>query len=234
MNRQARSTLLKAVGAAMVLLLLVAAGYVLPLRDWIQTFTDELQRLGWIGVFAFSAAYVVAVILVMPTWLLTIAAGVAFGFWGLPLVVVSATVGATLAFLISRRALRERVLAWANERRTLKALNRVIAAEGWKIVGLLRLSPVVPFTMQNYFFGASDIPVAQFVIATLIGIIPGTTLYLYMGILGRAAANSAELKTSQIFLFAAGLIATIGAIVLITRRAKAVLARIGVAPENDD
>lgn len=233
MKGRDRSTLLKAVGLAILLLLLVAAGYVLPLRDWMQVFTDAIQRLGWTGVFAFSAAYVVAVILVLPTWLLTIAAGVAFGFWGLPLVVVSATVGATLAFLISRGALRERVLAWANERPILNALNRVIAAEGWKIVGLLRLSPVVPFTMQNYFFGASDIPMAQFVAATLIGIIPGTTLYLYIGILGRAAANSAELKTSQILLFAAGLMATVGAIVLIARRAKAVLARIGVTAETD-
>lgn len=226
--------LLRAIGLVALLLLLAAAGYVLPLRDWIHVFTDAIQRLGWTGVFLFAAGYVIAVILVLPTWLLTIAAGVAFGFWGLPLVVVSATVGATLAFLISRGALRERVLAWANERPILNALNRVIAAEGWKIVGLLRLSPVVPFTMQNYFFGASDIPTVQFVIATLIGIIPGTTLYLYIGILGRAAANSAELKSSQILLFSAGLLATLGAIALITQRAKAMLARIGVAPTNND
>jgi len=226
--------LLRVVGLVALLLLLAAAGYVLPLRDWMQVFTDTIQRLGWTGVFLFAAGYVVAVILVLPTWLLTIAAGVAFGFWGLPLVVVSATVGATLAFSISRGALRERVLAWANERPILNALNRVIATEGWKIVGFLRLSPVVPFTMQNYFFGASDIPMAQFVIATLIGIIPGTTLYLYIGILGRAAANSAELGTSQILLFAVGLMATVGAIILIARRAKTMLARIGVAPENDD
>ena len=141
MKGRDRSTLLKAVGLAILLLLLVAAGYVLPLRDWMQVFTDAIQRLGWTGVFAFSAVYVVAVILVLPTWLLTIAAGVAFGFWGLPLVVVSATVGATLAFLISRGALRERVLAWANERPILNALNRVIAAEGWKIAPSLSALP---------------------------------------------------------------------------------------------
>jgi uncharacterized membrane protein YdjX (TVP38/TMEM64 family) len=234
MKARDRSMLLKAVGLAVLLLLLAAAGYVLPLRDWMQVFTGTIQRLGWTGVFAFAAVYVAAVILVLPTWLLTVAAGVAFGFWGLPLVVASATAGATLAFSIARGALRQKVLAWANKKPILNALNRVIAAEGWKIVGLLRLSPVVPFTLQNYFFGASDVPAAQFVIATLFGIIPGTTLYLYIGILGRAAATSTELKTSQIMLFSAGLLATLGAIALIARRAKAMLVQIGVAAEKAD
>jgi len=234
MKARDRFMLLKAVGLAVLLLLLAAAGYVLPLRDWMQVFTDTIQRLGWTGVFAFAAVYVAAVVLVLPTWLLTVAAGVAFGFWGLPLVVASATAGATLAFSIARGALRQKVLAWANKKPILNALNRVIAAEGWKIVGLLRLSPVVPFTLQNYFFGASDIPAAQFVIATLFGIIPGTTLYLYIGILGRAAATSTELKASQIMLFSAGLLATLGAIALIARRAKAMLVQIGVAPEKAD
>ncbi len=232
MKTQDRSTLLTAAGFAALLLLLLGAGFFLPLRDWLQTFTDTIQKLGWIGAVAFAAVYIVAVVLILPTWLLTVAAGIAFGFWGLPLVVFAATVGATIAFFIARGLLRQRVLTWANKRPILNALNRAIAVEGWKIVGLLRLSPVVPFTLQNYFFGATDIRAAQFVFATFLGIIPGTTLYLYIGLLGRAAANSDQLKTSQIFLFSAGLMATLAAIVLITRRAKAMLAQMGITQEK--
>jgi uncharacterized membrane protein YdjX (TVP38/TMEM64 family) len=143
---------------------------------------------------------------------------------------VSATVGATIAFFIARGELRKKVLDWARKKPLFNALNRVIAVEGWKIVGLLRLSPAVPFTIQNYFFGATNIPTAQFVIATFFGIIPGTTLYLYIGILSGAATNSAELKTSQIALFSVGLVATVAAIVLITRKARAILAQNGISP----
>ena len=225
------SNLIKTLGVGLVVLLLVGAGFVLPIRDWVQSFTDWVQKLGPIGFVAFAVAYVIAVVLILPTWILTVSAGVAFGLWGIPLVVVSATLGAALAFLIARSALRERVRTWAQEKPLLQALDKATSVEGWKVVGLLRLSPAVPFTLQNYAFGATDIPFWHFVIPTFFGIMPGTALYVYIGTLGRAAAQSENLKTSQIALFSIGLVATVIVIIVLTKKAKQMLSLIGVKPE---
>lgn len=225
------SNLLKILGVGLLALLLVGAGFVLPIRDWVQSFTDWVQGLGPIGLVAFAVAYVVAVVLILPTWVLTVSAGVAFGLWGIPLVVVSATLGAALAFLIARSAIRERVRMWSEKKPLLQALDKATSVEGWKVVGLLRLSPAVPFNLQNYAFGATDIPFWHFVIATFFGIMPGTALYVYIGTLGRAVAVSDNLKTSQIVLFSIGLLATVAVIVIITKKAKLMLSQIGVEPE---
>jgi uncharacterized membrane protein YdjX (TVP38/TMEM64 family) len=223
--------LMRILATGLVVLFLVGAGLVLPIRDWVHSFTDWVQGLGSIGLFAFAIAYVLAVLLILPTWILTVSAGVAYGLWGIPLVVVSATFGATFAFLVARGTLRERVRAWAQQRPLLQALDRVAREDGWQVVGLLRLSPAVPFTLQNYAFGATDIPLSHFVIATFFGIVPATSLYVYIGTLGRAAAVSDDLKTSQIVLFSIGLLATVAVIVIITKKARLMLRRIGVEPE---
>ena len=228
--KKACSNLIKILGVGLVVLLLIGAGFVLPIRDWAQSFTDWVQKLGPIGFIAFAVAYVTAVLLILPAWILTVSAGVAFGLWGIPLVVVSATLGAALAFLIARSVLRERVRTWAEKKPLLQALDKATSVEGWKVVGLLRLSPAVPFTLQNYAFGATDIPLWHFVIPTFFGIMPGTALYVYIGTLGRAAANSENLKTSQIALFSIGLLATVIVIAVITKKAKLMLGQIGVKP----
>jgi len=217
-------------GIAALVLLLGLAWTLLPLKDWMLALIDAIQRLGWTGVLAFALLYVAAVLLLLPTWLLTVSAGLAYGFLAIPLVVVSATIGAALAFVIARRFAREWVSSWARKRPYIQALDRAVAAEGWKVVGLLRLSPAIPFTLQNYVFGATSISAAEFVVSTFFGIIPGTILYVYIGTLGRAAATREEFSTPQIVLFSIGLLATVIAIVIVTRKAKMMLRQVGVTP----
>ena len=228
--KQDRSTLVKSLGVGLVALFLIGAGFVLPIRDWIQSFTDWVQMLGPAGFIAFAIAYVIAVVLILPTWILTVSAGIAFGLWGIPLVVVSATMGATLAFLVARGVFRERIQMWTQKRPLLQALDKAAKVEGWKVVGLLRLSPAVPFNLQNYAFGATDIPIWHFAIATFFGIIPGTSLYVYIGTLGRAAATSDTLRIPQVVLFSLGLVATVAVIAVVTRKARFMLGQIGVKP----
>lgn len=218
------------VGGSLALLLLVIglAGTLLPLRFWVGALIDAIQGMGWIGIVAFALIYIAAVVLLLPAWPLTVSAGLAFGLWGIPLVVISATIGAALAFLIARGLLRNWVSAWARERPVVHAIDHAVQIEGWKVVGLLRLSPAVPFTLQNYVFGASSIPMREFVIATFFGIIPGTALYIYIGTLGRAAAEHTEFSTPQIALFVVGLVATVAAVVIVTRKARLMLRQMGV------
>jgi len=152
--------------------------------------------------------------------LLTLAAGFAFGVWGFPLVIVSATLAATLAFLLGRHVLRDRVSGWINQDKKLYSLNKVVSVEGWRVVGLLRLSPLIPFGMQNYLFSITEIRLGPYMLASAIGMMPGTALYVYIGALGQALGSA---STIQWLFIAVGLIATGFVAWFVTKRANETL-----------
>src|SRR5215211_508448 len=89
--------------------LLVAGGFGLTFiswGDWVQALRTFFEALGPVGFLAFAAAYVIAAVLLIPVWPLSITGGLAFGIWGFVLVPISATLGASAAFLISRHLAR--------------------------------------------------------------------------------------------------------------------------------
>ncbi|MEO8128913.1 MAG: TVP38/TMEM64 family protein [Bryobacteraceae bacterium] len=160
-----------------MLLALAAGSWLLPVREWANGFQRWIEGLGAFGFVAFAAVYIVATVLLVPVSVLTVVAGLAFGVVaGFPLVVLSATIGATLAFLVARYWLHDRVNALVGKRPGLKAVNQAISEEGWKIVALLRLSPVLPINLQNYFYGVTDVKLIHYIPATFLGILPGTLL----------------------------------------------------------
>lgn len=214
-------------GLALLLAALTAAWFFLPTKEWIGQFTDWIHGLGVLGVVLFGLCYVAAVVLLAPASLLTIAAGLAFGLWAFPLIVVSATVGATLAFLVARYVVRHKVEDLVKKRPNFKAVDQAVSEDGWKIVGLLRLSPLVPFNLQNYFFGITRVGLLPYVAATFVGIMPGTLLYVYLGFLGKAAGGEGGGATKWAF-FGVGLVATAVVAFLIARKAKAKLKEAGV------
>ena len=212
-------------GAALLLGAVIALWSTLPLREWLDWLRGWILGLGFTGVLVFAVIYILGAVVLAPEALLTILAGFAYGFWGLPIVLVAATLGAAAAFLIARYLARNRVRAAMARRRNLAAIDRAVAEDGWKIVGLLRLSPLVPFNLQNYLLGATGIPFPHFVAATFFGIIPGTALYTYLGVLGGAAGEAGPVKW---VLFALGLAATVAAAVLIARTARQKLREAGL------
>jgi uncharacterized membrane protein YdjX (TVP38/TMEM64 family) len=93
----------------------------------------------------------------------------------------------------------------------------------------LRLSPLVPFNLQNYAFGLTSVRFRAYVAATFFGIIPGTVLYVYLGAAGQAAISGSGGALHWMF-FAGGLLATVGVTWLIARKAKEKLRDSGVEP----
>ena len=87
---------------AVAVVILFASWFFLPVEEWMQTFNRWIQDLGAVGMVVFAAIYIIATVLLFPGSILTLAAGLAFGLWGFPLVVVAATAGAALAFLVGR------------------------------------------------------------------------------------------------------------------------------------
>ena len=146
------------------------------------SFNEWIKAQGVAGVFAFAIVdVVIAVLLLAPSELMWVAAGVAFGAWAAPLVVVSSLVASLVAFLLSRHALRPKVRLLLANRPLLRAIDAAIGSQSWQVAILLRLNALVPFNFQSYFFGATDIGLVPYTIGTLFGIMPFTTMYVYLG-----------------------------------------------------
>jgi len=217
---------------AVLIAALVAGWFLLPIEDWSDTFQAWIKDLGPWGWMLFAAVYVVGTVLLVPGSVLTFAAGLAFGLGiGFPLVMVSATVGATLAFLVARYLARNTVESMMQSRPKFKAIQSAVSEGGWKVVVLLRLSPVLPFNVTNYFYGITDLKLRDYVAATFFGIMPGTLLNVYVGAAGKAASGEGASTLEWSFL-AIGLVATVVAAVFVTKTAKAKLKEHGVGEED--
>ncbi|MEP6664310.1 MAG: TVP38/TMEM64 family protein [Verrucomicrobiota bacterium] len=213
----------KWIGLGVALIGLIVASRFLPLGEWTKTFSDWIKNKGAIGYVIFVAAYVIGTILFFPASLMTIAAGVIFGLGkGIVVALSSATLGASLSFLIGRHLARGMVEKRIGKNEKFQAVNDAIGEQGWKIVGLLRLSPLVPFNVSNYFFGVTKVKFWQYVLASFVGMAPGTALYVYLGYAGKAAlgGGKSEHSPAQYVFLGVGLAATIAVTVYVSHLAK--------------
>lgn len=179
--------------AALVVAALLLAGRMLPFREGLDSFGRWIEGLGPAGYALFIAAYAVVTVLMMPAVLMMIAAGYFFGLvTGVLVVSAGATLGASLAFLIARHLARERVERYAAASPRYAAIDAAVGRKGWPIVFLLRLSPLVPFVVSNYFYGLTAIRFWPYVLASWIGMIPLQFLYVSFGVAGREATVPSE------------------------------------------
>lgn len=216
------------IAIAAVIGLLVAYSQ-LPLQEWTENLRTWINGLGAIGWVVFALIYAVATLAMFPGSFLTLAAGLAFGLWGFPIVVVGATIGAGAAFLAARYLVRDWVQAKTRGNRTFKAIDSAIEEDGWKIVGLLRLSPAVPFSLQNWMLGTTGVAFWPYLLATFFGIMPGTLLYIWIGSIGGSAAAGGQTSTLKYVFFGIGILATLAVTIIVGRKAKQKLAQHGLA-----
>jgi uncharacterized membrane protein YdjX (TVP38/TMEM64 family) len=211
---------------------LVVGWRLLPLEEWIAHLQRWVARMGVLGGLAFALLYLAAALLFVPGSLLTIAAGLAFGLsWGVLVVSVASTAAAGAGFLIGRHLARDRVERLARRHEKFAAIDRAIREKGWKVVALLRLSPVVPFSISNYLYGLTAVDFWPYLLASWAAMLPGTVLYVYIGAAGRAAAAGGR-HPWEWALFATGLLATVVVTVWLSRTARRELeaARVGRKP----
>jgi uncharacterized membrane protein YdjX (TVP38/TMEM64 family) len=217
---------------------LVGAGLALALLVWALQQFDLAQRipavLAWIrgrgaaGLAAFLGLYVLACLLFLPGSVLTLGAGAVFGVaLGFPLVSLASTLGATASFLVGRFLARDWVAARAARNPRFAALDAAIGREGWKIVALLRLSPVVPFNLLNYALGLTRVGLRSYILASWIGMMPGTLLYVWLGALAGDVAQLArgqrERNPVEWAMFGVGLLATVAVTIYTSKLARLAL-----------
>lgn len=217
-----RTPLTLAVLLALLALSRVAGGYIPAFKEWVGD-------LGFWGPLVFVVGYGAAVVVFVPGALLTLAGGAIFGVVrGTLYVFVAATLGACLAFLVSRYLARPAVERRFEGNARFAAIDRAVGEQGRRIVFLLRLSPVFPFVLLNYALGLTRVRFVDYLVAS-IGMLPGTLLYVYSGTLAGDVASVAggagmERGAAGWVLRVVGLVATVIVTVMVTRIARRALA----------
>ena len=133
---------------------------------------------------------------------------------------IGATLGATCAFLVGRYVARGWVAKKLEGNEKFEAIDRAVAREGWKIVGLARLSPFFPFNLLNYAFGLTEISLRDYFFATWAGMIPGIVMYVYLGSLvgdvARIGVMPVRRTPTQWIFEVVGFIASVAVAVYVT------------------
>jgi uncharacterized membrane protein YdjX (TVP38/TMEM64 family) len=221
----------KWIGLAVVIIALCTAVRVLPITDWLARFNYGVADLGIWGVLLFILVYILAAVLFFPASILTIGAGFIFGLLlGTAIVSIAATAGAALAFLIARYLARDQIERQVANNSRFKRIDRAIGERGAKLIFLLRLSPLIPFNISNYFFGLTAVSFWPYVLASWIGMLPGILLYVYLGAAGKAGLSGAVGQPSgrspwEYVFFGVGLIATLVVTFWVTRIARRELSK---------
>ncbi len=234
------SRTLQILSLLIIIACLIVIFRILPVSTGIARLQSFLAAHGTTGILIYIAAYIIATVLLIPGSALTLIAGLIYGpLWGTLIVSAGATIGASAAYLLGRYVFRSSVERATAKKPKFAAIDRAIGKNGWKIVALLRLSPVVPFNLSNYFFGLTAIRFWPYVLVSWICMLPGTLLYVYLGYTAREAAGAASGKSNgalhwTLIIIGLALIAVVT--IYITRLAKRALASeagVGTMPQKD-
>ena len=229
-RRTAAGPLLPLALAGIGVVVLFAAFRYFHVSQLLRRSLDWVAGLGPAGVIAFVAIYILACLFMLPGSVLTLGAGAVFGVArGSVIVSVAATLGATAAFLVGRYFARDRVAKMIEGNERFRAIDEAVGREGWKIVGLTRLSPVFPFNLLNYAYGITKVSLRDYFLASWIGMIPGGVMYVYLGSLAGSLATldrqGGGRTPAQWALYGIGLVATVAVTIFVTRIARAALAK---------
>lgn len=199
--------------------------------EWMTRSMEWVEQSGWVGWLWFIVIYTLTCVFFLPGSVLTVGAGAIYGFWGGTLLVsISNLVGAVVNFLTSRYLIRGWLQRRLASKRKYQALDHAIAEDGWTIILLSRVSPILPHSVVSYACGLTRISLTKYAIASWIGFIPISAAYSYAGaFLGKFARAKAGMQhggESWIF-YGLGLLVTIVVTVWSTRfAARALRARV--------
>ena len=180
------------------------------LQDWIRS-------LGVLGPLVFTVVYAVATVAALPGSALSIVAGAVFGpLLGVITVIFAATLGAGLAFLVSRYFARSSIEKWLEGNEKFRKLDELTAKHGDIMVAITRLVPIFPFNLLNYGFGLTKVSFRTYIVWSFVCMLPGTVLY----VVGSAAVAEAVREGKVPWLLVVVVALILGIIVVLGRQAR--------------
>ncbi len=202
-NQEILAVLLRSVGLAIMLWALYMVSRYLRDVIHLEALIQFVKAAGPVGPLIYCAIYLIGPTLLFPASVLTMAGGVLFGpVWGTAYTICSATAGATLPFLITRRfgrkPLEHMLSKFENFDSMFQKFEASVAAEGWKYVAFTRLVTLFPFLILNYAFGLTKIRLWTYVWASFAFMLPGSFMFTYMGYAGREALRGTDDAVTKI------------------------------------
>lgn len=226
---------------ALIIVAIAAIAVVVFFRDLqhaLSRLLEQIAGLGFWGPIVFMLLYIIASVLCLPGFILTLGAGLLWGVVeGVIYVDIAATIGATCAFWIGRYAARDWVTAKLEENPKFQAIDSAIGEEGWKIVLLLRLSPFFPYNILNFALGLTHVSTKHYVLASLVGMLPATVMWVWIGSLAGDLANlstvARERTVAEWTVYGIGFLATAAVTIYVTRLAQRALRKnLPTSPET--
>jgi uncharacterized membrane protein YdjX (TVP38/TMEM64 family) len=200
--------------------------------EWMESFLLWVEESGFLGVLVFVLVYIMATVCFVPGLILTLGAGFIFTrvygtglgiFIATSAVFIGASIGATIAFLLGRYVFRESLQEKIQRYPKFMAVEEAFQEEGLKLVLLLRLSPLIPFNLFNYFMGVTSVKMLHYVIGH-VGMLPGTLAYVYfgsaLGSISEAASGEFEGGDIQLGLLIGGTVLAFAAVFYVSYVAK--------------
>jgi len=198
----------------------------LPVKNWLESYRAFIVDTGWTGRILYVLGYALFAMILFPCTAMTFLAASSFGLLeGFLLAVVGSNLGALGAFVLARGALRGRVEAWAAANPRFLRVDEAISQRGFVVVTLLRLTPIVPYTLLNYYLGLTRISTLRYIAGTLIGMLPVTLAVSYVASLSVELAAGVQDRV-KLGIYAAGFAATLAVTIVITRLARRALREI--------
>jgi uncharacterized membrane protein YdjX (TVP38/TMEM64 family) len=183
----------------------MAGGPLVLLAEWLRGLSFT--------AFSFWGALFCALPLPGAQGVVNSVSGLVYGtFAGTLVFTAVATAGAVASFLVGRSALRERMArATARWRPQIRALDMAVEKDAFKIIVLLRISPLVPFGLSSLLLSFTPVPLGVYAAATAAGVLPGALPFAYAGKLsGALVVDSGGTDVLHLLLSALGLAATVG------------------------
>ena len=157
----------------------MALSHFLGVGEHLKSLQGWIGSLGFWGPVVFIIFYAVATVAALPGSVMTVFAGAVFGpVVGVAVVIVGATLGASLAFLVARYFARDAVSSWLSSKEKFRQLDELTERQGAIMVAITRLIPIFPFNLLNYGFGLTKVPFWTYVGWSFLCMLPGTVLYV--------------------------------------------------------
>lgn len=189
----------------------------------LEMIVSKIEAMGPMGVVYFGLVYTLAEVLVVPAFPLTASAGYLFGtLAGTCVVIVSASIAAAFSFLIGRTILRSYVEGVLEDYPEFKKIDKAIGKEGFKLMLLLRMSPIFPFALSNYLYGASSVRFWPYFWGTILGFTPGTLAYVYSGEVGKVLTLGSD-NAQPWYVYAGGIVLLSGFLKLLADAATGII-----------
>eukprot|EP01132_Coremiostelium_polycephalum_P009273 gene9273-11365_t len=203
------------------------AVFVFKVQNHLEFLQKFVEKFGiGVGGVVFIGAFTLLIVFLIPVTIPTIIGGIIFKLWfGILFIWTASVIGGTISFLMGRYVFRKSIAKRIEKDPKLTAIDQAIGQEGWKIVLLLRLTPIVPESLLNYALSVTKIKFLHYIICTCIGLVPGVSFFVYVGsMIGNISeiGKKRPIQKSEIAMYvisAFGMVCSILFITIIVRRA---------------